>query len=926
MLILSSILGIETATIRNTASKEQEITFHTKPLSRLSPKFAQFCHRKKQPDGRFTLTCAQNKYDAFTCIALYAYHGKVPTAPKEIDQSYTQRLRWIYYVAEEFALHDLMNKTIDALRIYEFKYKQEIHIHAEEIYQNTSKGSLLRWYSAASAAWSWGRETGPATASQRDNRKKLISSGRGNPDIFADFHLVDLFHRDHIRGFDTDWRDVNDSGLPVCAFHCHAPGETCHRTGITEPEVVPEHVSRCFDGGDAGDAGDEVLLERSQIIDFAEDQDLGLSARQSTTPISPEAELGRVEDASMRAVDTGNNTTLVCAGPETTLSNGTHSYGMNGGQETKIPQANTMVTSKVREEEEVTKPSPATPLAPIRNPPSTRVVPPQNKSIDRSHKNQSIKFTNEIPTEDLYGASDVDMDRENTENSENSMVPAQRAIGSVTYDEQLANAWGVPLSSLPAQRTRIVPGTVVQPVKFGDTKRSQARRIVPEIRETPLIDEDTNGNDLSNTGVNKRKAIANEDEVHRDSHSAVTKKPKIAHPGTNATFKTPGSRKTSENLPCEVQHTQSESEPSEDDSSEFSSSDEDDGDNEEEEDEDSSEEIIDSYSSSSEESSYEDEGEFTSQSVIHRNLDQDQISDSNSISSSSSEPEELPFHDSGIHSHTSSKTTCTSNTTYIMQSQSQSQPHPNTYNKAVAPLRPGYCLIYNYKGRCNKACGLQHLCLKCDLRHSSLHHDKYQPDFRCTNSNKRDEEMEICDDWNKGRCAVRVTNCMLRHICGICKGGHRGIYHEYEAGFPKSGGQGQVQVQVQDMNTGQIDATVDSTRKHFRFEGRLDHNQTHSPEHWPSDSHSATTSKHGQHGQNGQNGENGQNGKNAENAQNAQTQNHELPFLSCQTWQRGTCIRKRTKCQLEHICERCGQLTHRTAKHDTYMSKTAPRA
>ncbi|KAF7855971.1 hypothetical protein EAF04_009927 [Stromatinia cepivora] len=874
--ITPDILGIETATICNSSSKEQEITFHTKPLTRLSPKFAQFCRRKKQADGRFTLTCAQNKYDAFTCIALYAYHGKVPAAPKEIDPVYTQRLRWIYYVAEEFALHDLMNKTIDALRIYEFKYKQEIHLHTEEIYRNTSKGSLLRWYSAASVAWSWGRETGPATASQRDNRKKLISAGRGNPDIFADFHLVDLFHRDHIRGFDTDWRDVHDSGLPVCAFHCHAPGETCHRTGITEPAEVPEHISKIFDGVE-----DAVLLERSQIIDTPSDQDVRSSARQSTPPESSEAEADarQMENSNMRS-DVEKNTPLLGAEHETILPNVGQSNGaMNEGQETENPTAAT--ASKVREVEQGTKTSPAVPLAPIRNPPSTRVVPPESKKIDRSQKNVSTNFENE----DLYGTSDVDMDREDSESSRR-----QAKQTTATYDEQLANAWGVPLSSLPPQKTRIVPGTVVPITKVGDIKRPQANRIVPDIRESPACEKD--GKQNIKTGTKKRKSIASEDETKQGPHhSAVTKKPKTAHLGAKSTIKASGTQKAAGKETPVVQDSDTES--SEEDSSELStelsSSDEDD-------DEDEDDKIIDDWSSDEDSSSWEDE-ESTSQAGIHQDSDS-----SNSDSESEEQEAEQSFIDSGIHSHASSKATSTS---VLIQSQ-PSFGHSGTSNSrdipGVAPLRPGYCLIYNYKGRCNKACGLQHLCLKCDLQHSSLHHHQYQPNFRAVNN---DPSTETCPNWNAGRCAVRVTNCTLRHICSICNGGHRSIYHEHDDVFPKS-------------EKPRSDRTTRESN-HFHREGRLDHHQsqTNSPhisgpitENWPDNTHSPSRRQI----------------LNQNEETSARDSNLELPFASCQMWQRGTCIRKRTRCQLAHICERCGQLTHRTAKHDTYMSKTAPRA
>ncbi|KAJ8060772.1 hypothetical protein OCU04_011076 [Sclerotinia nivalis] len=876
--ITPDILGIETATICNIACKEQEITFHTKPLTRLSPKFAQFCRRKKQADGRFTLTCAQNKYDTFTCIALYAYHGKVPTAPMEIDPIYTQRLRWIYYVAEEFALHDLMNKTIDAIRTYEFKHKQEIHFHVEEIYRNTSKGSLLRWYSAASAAWSWGRETGPATASQRDNRKKFISAGRGNPDIFADFHLVDLFHRDHIRGFDTDWRDVHDSGLPVCAFHCHAPGETCHRTGITEPAEVPEHISKTFDG-----VKDAVLLERSQIIDTPSDQDMRSSARQSTPPESPEADARQMEDSNMRS-NVENNTPLLSAEHENILPSVGESNGtMNDGKDTRTPQASTAAASKIREVEQGTKAFAAVPLALIRNPPSTRVVPPESKKIDRPHKSASTNLENEAPTEDPYGNSDVDMDREDPESSRR-----QTKQTTARYDEQLASAWGVPLSSLPPQKTRIVPGTVVPTTKVGDFKRPQVNRTAPDIRESPACEKDKNQN--IKTGTKKRKSIVSEDETNQDPHFAVTKKPKTAHLGTKATIKASGSHKVTGKKPSVVQDSDTES--SEEDSSELStelSSSDEDGD------EDEYDKIIDDWSSDEDSSSWEDQK--STQTGIHQDSDS-----SNNDSESEEQETEQSFIDSGIHSHTSSKATCSS---VLIQSQ-PSFSHPGTSNSqdipGVAPLQPGYCLIYNYRGRCNKACGLQHLCLKCDLQHSSLHHHQYQPNFRAVNN---DPSIETCPNWNAGRCAVRVTNCTLRHICSICNGGHRSIYHEHEDAFPKSEKSGR-------------DRTTRESH-HFHREGRLDHHQsqTNSPhisgsmtENWPDNSHSPSRRQT----------------LNQNEETSTRDPNLELPFASCQMWQRGTCIRKRTRCQLAHICERCGQLTHRTAKHDTYMSKTAPNA
>ncbi|KAF7939256.1 uncharacterized protein EAE97_007336 [Botrytis byssoidea] len=871
--ITPDILGIETATICNGGVKEQEITFHTRPLTRLSPKFAQFCRRKKQVDGRFTLTCAQNKYDAFTCIALYAYHGKVPNPPKDIDPIYTQRLRWIYYVAEEFGLNDLMNKTIDALRVYDFKYKQEIHAHTEEIYHNTSKGSLLRWYSAASAAWSWGRETGPATASQRDNRKKFISSGRGNPDIFADFHLVDLFHRDYIRGFDTDWRDVHDSGLPVCAFHCHSPGETCHRTGITEPAEVPEHISKIFDGVE-----DTVLLNRSQIIDTPSDRDARSSARQSTPPRSSESEVVQPEDENLKSGDGRNKT----PGFSHETVHPVVGQVINEDQEMSVLQEITMKKSIT---EEVTKQSSTTRLAPIRNPPSTRVVPPESKKTDRSQKHSSENVKTEAPSEDLYGASDIDMDREA---SENSVEPGKKVTESRTYDEQLANAWRVPLSSFSPQNTRIVPGTVVTS-KLGNTKRSQAIRDVLNIRDSPTVIEDEVSKGSSRKSIKKRKAVVTEDDTNHDGDSIITKKPKTSNSSLKSSIRTSVSQKANGKKPSKIQNSESESseedssERSSGTSSEISSSDEDD-------------EVMNGWSTDEDTDSYDDQSISQAISQVEINQESDS-SDSDSDSESEEQDPEPCFIDSGVHLHIPSKATSSS---ILVQSQ-PSFSQPGTSNSrnipGVAPLRPGYCLIYNYKGRCNKACGLQHLCLKCDLQHSSLHHHQYQPNFRAAN---KDPSIETCRDWNAGRCAVRVTNCTLRHICSICNGGHRSIYHEHEDPFLKS------DKQRPDRTGGES--------SHFRREGRLDHghsqaNSPHISANWPEDSHSSSRRQQHYIEEVGQ-----------------QDSTIELKFASCQMWQRGTCIRKRTKCQLSHICERCGQLTHRTAKHDTYMSKTAPRA
>lgn len=873
MLILYSILGIETATICNGGVKEQEITFHTRPLTRLSPKFAQFCRRKKQVDGRFTLTCAQNKYDAFTCIALYAYHGKVPNAPKDIDPIYTQRLRWIYYVAEEFALNDLMNKTIDALRVYDFKHKQEIHAYTEEIYHNTSKGSLLRWYSAASAAWSWGRETGPATASQRDNRKKFISSGRGNPDIFADFHLVDLFHRDYIRGFDTDWRDVHDSGLPVCAFHCHSPGETCHRTGITEPAELPEHISKIFDGVE-----DAVLLNRSQIIDAPSDQDVSSIARQSTPPRSSEPEAVQAGDDNVKSGDARNKT----PGASHEAVHPNVGEIINGDQEMSVLQEITMKKSTT---EEVAKRSSTTPLAPIRNPPSTRVVSPESKKADRSQRYSSKMVKNEAPSEDLYGASDIDMDREA---SQNFVEPGQKVTDSKTYDEQLANAWRVPLSSFPPQNTRIVPGTVVAN-KIGNAKSSQAICDILDIRDSPTVTEDGISKGSSRKSIKKRKAVVTEDDTNHDGNSGVTKKPKTANSSLKSSIKTSVSQKANGKKPSKIQNSESES--SEEDSSERSS-----GTSSEISSSDDDDEIMNGWSTDEDTDSYEEQSISQAISQVEINQESDS-SDSDSDSESEEQDPEPSSIDAGVHSHMPSKVTSSS---ILVQSQ-PSFSQPSTSNSrnipGVAPLRPGYCLIYNYKGRCNKACGLQHLCLKCDLQHSSLHHHQYQPNFRATN---KDPSIETCRDWNAGRCAVRVTNCTLRHICSICNGGHRSIYHEHDDAFPKSDKQ-------------RPDRAIGES-SHFRREGRLDHghsqaNSPHISENWPEVSHSS--SRRQQH--------------NVEEVGQLDSA-IESKFASCQMWQRGTCIRKRTKCQLSHICERCGQLTHRTAKHDTYMSKTAPRA
>ncbi|KAB8298552.1 hypothetical protein EYC80_000731 [Monilinia laxa] len=884
-VIIVIILGIETATICNNTCKEQEITFHTKPLTRLSHRFAQFCRRKKQPDGRFTLKCAQNKYYAFTCIALYAYHGKVPTPPKDIDTIYTRRLRWIYYVAEEFALNDLMNKTIDALRFYDLKYKQEIHVHAEEIYKNTSKGSLLRWYSAASAAWSWGRETGPATSSQRDNRKKFISSGRCNPDIFADFHLVDLFHRDHIRGFDTDWRDVQDSGLPVCAFHCHAPGETCHRTGITEPAEVPEHISKTFDSVE-----DSVLLDRSQIIDAPSDQEMRSNTQQSTPPRSPETNIHQKESLNVLSADAGSNACLLGAGNELIRSGVAQSDGgVNEDPEATIHQAGTAVISTTREREQATIVSSAIPLASIRNPSSTRVVPPENGKINRSHKDYSEISKDGASAEDLYDASDIEMD---CKNSRALMKPTRQVVGSATYDEQLADAWRVPLSSLPPKKTRIVPGTVTAAVKSGDSRNFRAKHAVADIHQSPTYNGDIDENKYIKAGT-KRKAIANGEEINQGPHSAISKKSRTTHVGTQVATKSSESHKMIGKIQSEIQDSETES-SSEEDTSDHSPSEEDDEeDDEEDEDEDEDDEMNDNYSSDEEESSYQDE-ESMSQARLHHNHD----SSDNEVEDQ--EPGQS-FIDSGIHSHTSSKATSTSILIHSQPSFNHQGPSNTRTRAGIAPLRPGYCLIYNYKGRCNKACGLQHLCLKCDLQHSSLHHDKYQPNFRAVNP---DSSIETCPDWNAGRCAVRVTNCTLRHICSICKGGHRSIYHEHEGGFPK--------------NEKPRASRTAMESNQFRHEGRLDHHsQAYSPqipgtmtENWSEPFYSPSHRE--------------------PLTQKEETSGKDptlpLPFASCQMWQRGTCIRKKTRCQLAHICERCGQLTHRTAKHDTYMSKTAPRA
>ncbi|TGO89378.1 hypothetical protein BPOR_0112g00090 [Botrytis porri] len=752
-----------------------------------------------------------------------------------------------------------MNKTIDALRVYDFKQKQEIHVHTEEIYHNTSKGSLLRWYSAASAAWSWGRETGPATASQRDNRKKFISAGRGNPDIFADFHLVDLFHRDYIRGFDTDWRDVHDSGLPICAFHCHSPGETCHRTGITEPAEVPEHISKIFDGVE-----DAVLLNRSQIIDTPSDQDVRSSAQQSTPPRFSQSEVSQGDDENLRS---GNGTNKTSGASHETIHPVVREV-INEDQDVSVLQEITMQKSTT---EEITKQSSSTPLAPVRNPPSTR-------------RHDAANVKDEAPTEDLYGASDIEMDHKASENSVN---PGQKVIDSKTYNEQLEKAWRVPLSSIPPQKTRIVPGTVVVN-KVGDTKRSQAIRDVLDIRDSPTVSEDGISKGSSRKSIRKRKALVAEDDTNHDSDSVVTKKSKTGNSSLKCSIKTSVS-KASGKKPSKIQD--SESEPSEEDSpeqssgtsSEISSSDEDD-------------EMMNGWSTDEGSDSYDEQS--ISQAISQVEINQESDSSDSDSDSESEEPDTEPSYiDPGVHSHLPSKA---SSSSILVQSQ-PSFTQPSTSNSrnipGVAPLRPGYCLIYNYKGRCNKACGLQHLCLKCDLQHSSLHHHQYQPNFRASN---KDPSIETCRDWNAGRCAVRVTNCTLRHICSICNGGHRSIYHEHDDNFPQSDKQ-------------RLGRTVGES-SHFRREGRLDyrHSQANSPrisDNWPEDSHSSSRRQQNHIGE-------------VEQPDSVL----EPRFASCQVWQRGTCIRKRTKCQLSHICERCGQLTHRTAKHDTYMSKTAPRA
>ncbi|QSZ32309.1 hypothetical protein DSL72_001883 [Monilinia vaccinii-corymbosi] len=758
--ITPDILGTETATIRCNGSEGQEITFHTKPLTRLSPRFAQFCRMKKQPDGRFTLICAPNKYDAFTCIALYVYHGKVPTPSKDIDSNYTQRLRWIYYVAEEFALNDLMNKTIDALRTYDLKHKEDIHVHAGEIYKNTSKWSLLRWYSAASAAWSWGRETGPATASQSDNRKKFISSGRDNPDMFANFLVVDLFYRDHIRGFDTDWRDVHDSGLSVCAFHCHAPGETCHRTGITEPAEVPEHISKTFDGVE-----DAVLLDRSQIIDAPSDQEISLSAQQDTPPRSPEINIHQTEIVDLSSADAESNTnSLLGAGVEPIRAGMAQSHGAtNGDQEVNMHQSSTAANSRVRETEQVAKVSPAIPLAPIRNPPSTRVLPPDNGKITRSRPDYSESIKNEPPIEDLYGASDVEIDRGG---SGAPMKPIQQGGGSDTY--------------------------------------SRTNHAASDIHQIANHDKYRDENEFQNTGMKKRKAISNEKEINQGPHLAVTncKKSKITHVGIQANTKSPESYNIVGKTQPEIQDSETDS-STEEEISEHSSSEE--GDDESEEDDD---EIIDDQSSDEEESSDEDE-------------------ESSDAEVQEQEPGQA-FIDSGIHTSTPA----------LINSQ-QSFGHQGTSNSrtiaGIAPSRPGYCLIYNYKGACNKACRLQHLCLKCNLRHSSLYHDRYQPNFR-------------------GQLGHHHSPASRPHI---------------SAPIPE-----------------------DRSEDIYRSE----------PLHLPSRRELLTRNER----------------------TSGQDARFEFPPALCQKWQQG-CCRWKSKCKLAHICEQCGQSTHRTVNHGIHMSKRAPR-
>ncbi|RAL58134.1 hypothetical protein DID88_002374 [Monilinia fructigena] len=126
--------------------------------------------------------------------------------------------------------------------------------------------------------------------------------------------------------------------------------------------------------------------------------------------------------------------------------------------------------------------SPAIPLAPIRNPPSTRVDPPENGKIDHSHKDYSEILKDEASAEDLYGASDIEIDRES---SRALMKPTKQVVGSASYDEQLANAWEYHCSSLPPKKTRIVPGIVTAAVKSGDSKNFKAKNAVADIHQSP---------------------------------------------------------------------------------------------------------------------------------------------------------------------------------------------------------------------------------------------------------------------------------------------------------------------------------------------------------------------------------------------------------------------------------------------------------
>jgi hypothetical protein len=254
-----SALGTEFVTVL-VGHKKKETSFHKKLLTSRSTAFDN--HMKALKDkGRYQYHCESRFENAFTILVTYLYKGYVPTGPLEDGpgvSTYGRQMRELYYLAERFEIHDLMDKTLDAIQPHDHRHSRDMCKYIGEIYMNTSRDSKLRLYGAVSVAWNFGR-----LSSTSEGKLSLIETFSDRAEILSDILKALVTFQTSIANASIDYRIPSTvDGLGPCHFHSHAKDVTCHREHVLEAKEDTQHMVKAERTATEAVRGESIGLAR----------------------------------------------------------------------------------------------------------------------------------------------------------------------------------------------------------------------------------------------------------------------------------------------------------------------------------------------------------------------------------------------------------------------------------------------------------------------------------------------------------------------------------------------------------------------------------------------------------------------------------------------------------------------------------------